>query len=189
MPKLEDALFDAAQVQASDGQLSRIAELMAAEDQLAAAIDTHEALLSDLKQRRNEITRSELPTLMAEAGVEKFTCKATGTEARLTFEADGALGSEDERERKIDVLIGAGAEEIVKMVVTVAFGKGEYDAARQLAEELRDRKLAAVAGRSIHHQTLKSWIKERMEAGDALPLEEIGIWYGQVAKIKRPKRD
>jgi hypothetical protein len=186
---IEDALFGASQVQASDGQLARISELMAVEDQLNSAIDTHEALLSDLKQRRNEITREQLPTLMAEAGVEKFKCSATGTEARLTFEADGALGTDqDEKDRKIDVLIDAGADEIVKMVVTVAFSKGEFEKAKQLAEELRERELAAFAARSIHPQTLKSWIKERMEAGDNLPLDEIGIWYGQVAKIKRPKQ-
>jgi hypothetical protein len=28
-----------------------------------------------------------------------------------------------------------------------------------------------------------------MEEGADLPLDDIGLWYGQIAKIKRPKAD
>lgn len=182
-----DPFFDAA-VKATDGQLASISELMEQEDNLSRAIETQEALLSDLKQRVNQLRNSTLPLAMAAAGVDRFRCSETGTEARLTFECSGALGSNDEeRERKLDLLVRAGADEIVKTEVTAAFGKQQLSVAQSLCGELQRRGLAVVMRRNIHPMTLKSWVKERIEAGDSLPLDEAGLWYGQVAKIKRPK--
>lgn len=45
--------------------------------------------------------------------------------------------------------------------------------------------------RSINANSLKAFIKQRMEGdgsgGDPLPLDELGCWYGQTAKITRAK--
>jgi hypothetical protein len=186
-----DALFDAAQgLAGTDNQLRQIADAMVQESELQAALETQEAIESDIKQQLVTLRNQRLPELMMAAGVERFTCAETGTEARLTFECAGALGTdEEERERKLDILIANGADEIVKLEVTVAFGKGDYAKAQALAGELTRRGLPTVIERNIHHQTLKSWVKERMEDGAALPLDEIGLWYGQIAKIKRPKAE
>jgi hypothetical protein len=187
----DDAIFEAAQdLAGSDNQLRHISEMMVQEDSLARALETQVELEADLRERLNELRMKRLPEAMMAAGVERFTCSATGTEARLTFECAGALGSdEDERERKLDILIANGADEIVKLEVTAAFGRGDYARAQALAGELSRRGIATAISRNIHHQTLKSWVKERMEAGDQLPLDEVGLWYGQIAKIKRPKED
>jgi hypothetical protein len=186
-----DELFDAAQELAgSDSQMRQISETMVRENELQQQLETQEALEADIRTQLADIRTKRLPELMMSAGVEKFTCSETGTEARLTFECSGALGSdEEERERKLDILVANGADEIVRLEVTSAFGKGEYAKAQALAGELNRRGIATAVRRNIHHQTLRSWVKERMEAGDQLPLADVGLWYGQIAKIKRPKAD
>lgn len=191
MPETNDPLFDAAQELAgSDNQLRQISDTMVRESELQQQLETHEAVEADLRAQLGAIRTKQLPELMMAAGVERFTCRETGTEARLTFECSGALGSdEEERERKLDILIANGADEIVRLEVTAAFGKGGYAQAQALAGELNRRGIATVVSRNIHHQTLKSWVKERMEAGDQLPLAEVGLWYGQIARIKRPKAE
>jgi len=43
--------------------------------------------------------------------------------------------------------------------------------------------------RSVHAAGLKKWVKDQMEKpGKDLPLDQLGIWYGQIAKITRPKK-
>jgi hypothetical protein len=155
-----DALFEAAQgVAGSDSQMRQISDAMIEESNLQGQLDTHEAIAADISRQLNDLRTRRLPELMMAAGVERFGCIETGTEAKLAFECSGALGTDEaERERKIDLLIANGG-----LVVSVE--------------------------RNIHHQTLKSWIKERMEKGASIPLDELGLWYGQTAKIKRPKTD
>ena len=186
-----DPLFDAAEdLKGDDKAMENIAMLLVMEDSLQRSKETQEALLEDINTRLNNIRRLQLPEAMNAAGVDRFRSSETGTEARLAFECAGALGTdEEERERKIDLLIGAGADEIVKMEVSVAFGKDDYAKAQALAGELNRRGLAAACYRTIHPMTLKAWVKERMEEGATLPLEEVGLWYGQVAKIRRPKEE
>ena len=153
-----DALFnERPELQATDNQLANVAALMEEEHAIAGNIETHEAILADLKSRNQTIRQEELPQAMLQSGVAEFTCASTGTKAKLTFECAGALGSDpDERERKIGVLIGAGAEEIVKLELVVAFGKGEYDDAVQLSKDLAGQGFVCSVGRNIHPMTLKS---------------------------------
>lgn len=182
-----DALFDAAQELAgTDGQLARVTELIAAEDTLRTQLETQEAITADIKEQLRRVRHQDLPEAMQAAGVDRLRTPS-GLEARLVFECSGTLSSDEaERDRQLELLIGAGAGEVVKSVVSVAFGKDEYAKAMGLLGELQRRNLTATYARTIHPMTLKSWVKERMEAGDAIPLSEVGLWYGQIAKVKRP---
>jgi hypothetical protein len=186
-----DALFDAATgLQGTDAQLASISELMEREDRLQHQLETQEALEADLRGQLQELRTKHLPEAMMAAGVDRFRCASTGTEARLTFECAGGLGEdEQERERKLDLLIANGADEIVKTEVTAAFNKDEYHRAMALLGELQRRGLPTILKRNIHPMTLKAWVKERVAGGAVLPLDDIGLWYGQIAKIKRPKAD
>ena len=187
---MSDPFFEQAELQATDQQLASISDLMVREDSLARALETQQALAEQLATQLNELRTKALPEAMTAAGVDRFRCATTGTEARLAFDCSGALGSDEaERERKLDILCENGADEIVKTEVTVAFGKGEDAKALSLAGELVRRGLAVAKRRNIHPQTLRAWVRERMEEGAELPLSEVGLWYGQIAKIKRPKAD
>jgi hypothetical protein len=172
---------------ASDTQLNRVRELITAEDVLQKQLETQEAITADIKEQLNRVRMNDLPQAMMAAGVEKQRTP-DGLDARLVYECAGTLAADpEERDRQLELLIGAGAGEVVKSIVSVAFGKDEYPKAMSLIGELTKRGLTATYARNIHPMTLKSWVKERMEAGDHLPLADVGLWYGQIAKVKRPK--
>ena len=46
---------------------------------------------------------------------------------------------------------------------------------------------AAEQKTEIHPQTLRAFVKERVENGDDFPMELFGAWVGQRAVIKRNK--
>lgn len=193
-----DALFSGA-TSASDGQLSRIAQLLAEEHDTKCELDTANEMARAAKERLNDLHHSRIPEAMAQAGVTEFKDEK-GLKAVLAFSADGALGSPStpeehaERERKLDIIEAHGGAEIIKMTVTVEFPKDLFPWAQKCAAKVVEwltasglKGVSVSRLRTIHHQTLKKWIKDRMEAGAELPLDDLGIWYGQIAKITRPK--
>jgi hypothetical protein len=202
-----DALF-AGQMKAGDNQLKNISALINEEDDVNKSLETQEAIISQLKERRTELRTKLIPSAMLEAGMREFVTE-DGVKATITFATDGALGSARtpeewaERERKLDVIEAHGGGEIIKMAVTVEFPKDMFGDAELLRKGIEDqlreagmleRGVGVTKQRSVHHQTLGSWIRSKMEADkaeDQLPasmLEDIGIWYGEIAKIKRPKK-
>ncbi len=200
-----DALFEArAGVNANDGQVSRIKQLIAEDDDTGREIDQLGIMLEDNKLRRRELRNSLIPKAMLDAGMRAFTTD-DGLVAKIAYATDGALGSARnaeelaEREAKIDIIIEHGGGEIVKQLVTLEFPKemaGEAETMRAwLATEMEKRSWPVNVDRTrtIHHQTLGSWIKEKMNSGDVsdhLPpsfFERVGLWFGEVAKITKPK--
>lgn len=204
-----DALFDASQkVKASDTQLSIIGRLIQEEQEAEGEIAAAEEMLANAKERKRTILLNTLPQAMLDAGMREFVT-SDGLKAKIAFLTDGSLGparnAEElaEREAKIDCIIENGGGEIVKQTVTIEFPK-EY---AHMAEELRGRiekllqtkkwggiNAAVTRERSVNHQTLGSWIRERMESGDAdeqLPpefFEITGIWYGEGVKMQQPRK-
>lgn len=195
-----DALFGAASTVGSSQSLSQIAQLIAEEGDTLADKATAEAMVEASKERLREIYHDRLPAAMLAAGVTNFTDEG-GNVLSLKLAVDGALGPSSgtpeemaARAKKLDLIEKHGGGEIIKMTVEVAFPKEAHEAAQMLKakveEWIKAQKLGGVSvsiGRNIHHQTLKKWIKEQMEAGVSLPLDDLGIWYGQIGSIKRPK--
>lgn len=200
-----DALFDRrAEVSATDNQVSRIRQLIAEEDDVNREIDQLSTVLEDTKARRTELRNQLIPKAMLDSGMREFTTE-DGLKAKIAFATDGSLGSpknaEEEaiREAKIDCIIEHGGGEIVKQMVTLEFPKemvAEAESVRQwLVKEMDKRGWNVSVGRkrAIHHQTLGSWIRERMSSNDPrdhLPqsfFDRVGLWFGEIAKITRPK--
>jgi hypothetical protein len=67
------------------------------------------------------------------------------------------------------------------------FGRGEDDQASAFKALASQQGLAAEQKTDIHPQTLRAFIKERVENGDDFPMELFGAWVGQRAVIKRTK--
>lgn len=199
-----DALFGA-QVKAGDNQLKTIASLI--EDEGKALDDkvSGEAIVSEAKQRLNELRHKLIPEAMANAGVADFTTD-NGIKAELAWAVDGALGDED-REAKLDLLERHGGGEIIRNEVVIPFAKGkEKEMAfclrllqgnvtlEEIVELEESGGFAFERQRGVHHMTLKSWLKGKMEAeeeSERIPLtvlEKLGMWYGRIVKIKRPKQ-
>ena len=195
-----DELFNASTVQASDQHLSRISQLVAEEGDTKAELATAEEMVRSAKERLTELYHDRLPAALIAAGTTEFK-DTNGIKVALAFAADGALGSPKtaeefaERDRKLDLIESLeGGAEIIKFTVAVHFPKELTSWAAKLIGSINRwldkhelRGIMIERQRTIHHQTLKKWVKERMEAGASLPLDDLGMWYGQIAKVQRPK--
>ena len=93
----------------------------------------------------------------------------------------------DNRPQAYEWLRENGYDDIIKNNVICSFGRGEDDKASAFKAFAAKEGYVANQKTEIHSQTLRAFVKERVEAGDAFPMELFGAWVGQRAVIKRGK--
>jgi len=151
----------------------------------AKAIRDKEALIDELEQKLAEekkallkLTDEDLPAMFLELGLNSLTLDdGSQVEVKQTY---GASIRVDNRDAAYDWLRDNGYDDIIKNTVACSFGRGEDELAQQFSE------FAVKQG--FDAQTLRAFIKERVESGDAFPMELFGAWVGQRATIKRGKQ-
>lgn len=167
--------------------------LKAAADELAANLADQETLAAQtkaLKQREMVLAREILPDLMKEIGVANFTT-LEGKTFVLSQGFDGGFISGREAEAQ-EWLRANGHGGIMRCSVTVDMPSNidepALDRVVGLIMNLRSEESAVegavVNSRStVHPQTWKAWLRERMLAGDELPEELFKVTPYEFCKV------
>jgi hypothetical protein len=159
---------------------------------MAVAIRNKEAEIEDLeaklKKEKNallKMTDEDLPTMLTEIGFSSITLDdGSNVTVKQTY---GASIRIDDKPQAFEWLRDNGYDDIIKNQVMCIFGRGEDDQASAFKALASQQGLVAEQKTDIHPQTLRAFIKERVENGDDFPMELFGAWVGQRAVIKRTK--
>ena len=151
-----------------------------------------EEKVSEKKAQRQAILAAKLPDLMNEIGLPSFEISPQGNlpgfkVAIKPFYAAAipVKAPEPVKQKAYQALRECGAADLVKVDVTISFGKGEDDKAQKLLALLKQEGHKPSVKEAVHPATLKAWLKERVEAGQPTPeLELIGGKVGQIAELK-----
>jgi hypothetical protein len=155
---------------------------------LQRQIDAWEEAASAAKARLMALRTREIPEAMANAGLGSVMSLDTGEVITIGEIITGNLPKEgEERTAALDALISIGGEAIIKTEVVAQFPKGQYERAEAARNALMTIGIDASINETVHHATLKSFVKERVEGGEAVPLEVLGLYMGPMAKIVLPK--
>ena len=158
------------------GGLTSLASLARKIQEEEKNIATLEETLKEAKKKLLKLTDEDMPAVMQEVGMNKFELDDGSTvEVKPTY---GASILVDNRPQAYD---------IIKNNVICSFGRGEDDKASAFKAFAAKEGYGANQKTEIHSQTLRAFVKERVEAGDAFPMELFGAWVGQRAVIKRGK--
>jgi hypothetical protein len=159
---------------------------------LARDIRSTEEVILDLekeiktaKTKLLKLTDEELPALMSEMGISSLTLD-DGSVVKVTQTYGGSILVEN-RPKAYAWLREYGYDDIIKNTVMCQFGRGEDDRAKGFAEFAAENGYAPEQKTEIHTQTLRAFVKERIEKGDAFPMELFGAYIGQRAIIKKGK--
>ena len=148
-------------------------------------IQSLEEKLKDEKKALLKLTDEEMPAMLAEIGISSFSLDDGSTvEVKQTY---GASILMDNRPAAYEWLRDNGYDDIIKNTVLCQFGRGEDDQASAFAAFAQQQGYVPEQKTEIHPQTLRAFVKERVEEGDAFPMELFGAWVGQRAVIKRSK--
>ena len=167
------------------GDLTTVAGVARAIRDKEQEISALEQKLKDEKKALLKLTDEELPTMLAEIGLTSMKLD-DGSEVTVkpTY---GASILVDNRPAAYEWLREHGHDDIIKNTVACAFGRGEDDQASAFKAFAEQQGYYAEQKTEIHPQTLRAFVKERVESGDEFPMELFGAYIGQRAVVKRSK--
>jgi len=147
------------------------------------------SLEDDLKAEKKallKLTDEDMPAMLAEIGISSFSLDdGSQVEVKQTY---GASILVNNRPQAYDWLRENGYDDIIKNSVICQFGRGEDDQASAFAAFAQQQGYVPEQKTEIHPQTLRAFVKERVEEGDEFPMELFGAWVGQRAVIKKGKK-
>ena len=165
--------------------LERLRALASNMQDLEAKIGSKTVELAELQGELDRISGHTIPDIMAELAMESFTLE-DGYKLEVKNDLKASITAENKpaahkwlREHNFDG--------IIKTKVLAEFGRGEMEKAEQALAKLREAGFEASMDEGIHAATLKSFVKERMEAGDAIPVSTFGVYEFKKTKITAPK--
>ena len=167
------------------GKLDGVSRLANEAANLEREISDAEQLLKGKKQALYKITDEQLPEALEEMGLQKFTL-TDGAEISVKPIYAASIPV-DRREEAFEWLRDHEFGDLVKNNVTVTFGRGEDTIAKEFVGLCGSKGFAASQTEKVEPMTLKAWLRERVEAGDPIPLDLFGAFISQRATIKRSK--
>lgn len=173
---------DADALKVSDDQVSGIAGLAKRAKLLEKEIAEAEDSLKEKAEQYRKLTELTIPEAMAEAGMKKFVMEDGSMIDVKSFYS--ASISKARQAEAFEWLRKHGMDDIIKNTVSVRFGRGEDELCARLLGLLGTQGYPAEQAEKIEPQTLKAWVKERIEKGLLIDSELFGVFIGQRATIK-----
>jgi hypothetical protein len=174
-----------------EGQLEAITQAASALRDAEREKQDVEERLRDVNLKIQELRHKTLPDLMHEAGVDRLGLPASGNlppcDAKLAPYYHANIAADwlpERREAAFDWLEKNGHGDLLKVTVSVTFGKREMPQARKLAATLEGMGLAPQVIPSVPWSTLTAWLREQVEKYRSQPpLDTIGGTVGSVVKL------
>lgn len=174
----------AASFSSSSPAVKKVQGLCLEAEALAETIENLEELLKSAKARDNIIKTQELPEAVSQLGTTTWKSENGRYDVKVDNFVAGTLPKEEEaREKAIEYLMAHDGASMIKTEISMAFGKQDRKIAERVINQLNKMKVGADVSEGVHPQTLLAYVRERMEDGDEINLEVLGIYSGRKAKI------
>lgn len=172
---------------ATQGQLSEISSEAKKAVALDRQIEDLEMAAKALKEERDTILNKTLPSLLDSAGMSAFDLE-DGSSIEIKDVVSGTLPSADkkpdERRWALDWLLKNGGKGLIKTEFKTEFGVGQERLAAIFKKLIIQNKFIAKESTGVHPQTLCAFVREKLENGEEVPVEKLGVYTGRHAKIK-----
>ena len=148
-------------------------------------IKSAEKHLKDLKAKADDIGSRVIPELLAEQGLTSIKL-ADGSSVSVKKEYRCTLPKDDSRrEQCYKWLRDNQLGDIIKNNVSVTFGRGEDDKAKQLLDLAVANGFDPQQKSDVSWNTLTVLFRERIESGLDMPSEVFSTWIKDKTKITR----
>lgn len=145
-------------------------------------IEHYEDCLKTLKQQRQKLTMERIPLLMDEMGMSRVDVDGVTVYRKMIISASI---SEENKDAAFGWLRQNGLDDIIKNDVTVSFGKGQDNQAKNAVGILQEQGFDPEIKTHIHPMTLKAFVKERVEGSKPINLDLFGAFIVNAAEIRR----
>ena len=148
-------------------------------------IEHQENILKEYKTQRDKISSETIPALLAEQGLQSLKL-ADGTVLEVNKKYSCTLPKDPQKKAAAyQWLRDQGLDDIIKNEVSVTFGRGEDDKAKQLLDLAVGNGYEPNQREKVEPMTLKALYRERVEAGLDMPSDFFHLYVKDETKMKR----
>jgi hypothetical protein len=146
-----------------------------------------EQQLKQVGQSIQKIERDELPEMFTRAGISSITVEASGNHPPFIAERSTVYSAkipDEKRTEAFEWLEQNDHGDLVKSVINIFFGMQEHEARLRVMKILDEAKVQYYTNESVHHMTLKAFVKSQILAGYTIPMDLLGAYVFDEVKIK-----
>jgi hypothetical protein len=162
--------------------ISSVGELARRAKELEKELEELEASMKERKEQQRKLLEESIPAMLQELGMKEFKM-SDGSQIQVKAFYNASI-KEENRAKAYEWLRDNGYDDIIKNTVSVQFGRGEDQLCDTLLNQLREQNYPVQQAQKIEPQTLKAWVREKVEQGSEFPTELFGVYIGQRATIK-----
>lgn len=162
--------------------MAEVRELCDKEQDLRAKIEDLEEQLEELQEEYKLVTEKQLPELMD--GFEMTLRLPDGRILTIEQKVHASISEENKPEAH-KWMTEHGSGSLIKKQLVIPVDKKENDLILELIKKLREVRpdLPVKIDESVHHSTLRSFVKQRLADGVEIPAKIFGIFTRKVAKV------
>jgi len=180
--------------------LENISKMAERTVELSLLIEEGAAYMKTLADEKYRLENVSIPEAMQSCCMKEF--KTTNGAAvkvvdfiRVNMPAAGAIDkaigdAKTELESRLadglKFISDNGGDSIIKSLVMVHFEKGEAPKKNEFFESIKAKGYAAISAETVHPQTLKSWLTQKISNGVSVPSETFNLYSGTKAEVKLP---
>ena len=188
----EDVLKDAVLVGEPTAQaLSKIYQHAAQLAKLEQEIEAQEEVLRRLKDDRIKLGCNVLPKLFDEVNTDHVGVPGFNADLVLDIKTHANISVEWDEARRaagFKEVERLGGQDMIKVAVTVEFGRNEFEDAATFVRHLRGLNWLGgheiKISKGIHWQTLSKWVGELLDKRVPIDLEKVGGSLSRACRIK-----
>lgn len=135
----------------------------------------------------NKIERDDLTEMFTQAGISSITVEAAGNHPAFIAKRETVYNAkipEDKRQEAFEWLEQNDHGDLVKSVININFGMQEHKRRLEVMKILSDAGIEYYTNESIHHMTLKAFVKTQIQVGNLIPMDLLGVYVFDEVKIK-----
>ena len=170
------------EVEATDDEIRRIAELANKQLELEREVQIKEEELKAKKEELRSVQEHDLPDAFAEAGISEIKL-ADGSRVKSEPFVTAHI-SKANTEKAHEWLVNNGHGNIIKREILAKFAKGDDNFIAAM-KALQSIGIKVDSKEAVHHQTLKAFAKEQIQKGTDVPVDLFGLYSGFKTKIAK----
>jgi hypothetical protein len=148
------------------------------------------AELENTNKQINNIQQHELIDLFNDAKISSLTVDADGNHPAFVAERGTVYQAKIPDDKRLEAfrwLEEHGYGDLIKSNIIITFGMQEHDARLKVMQLLAANNIQYWTDESVHHMTLKAFVKRETIAGHVIPHDLLGTYIFEEVKIKQDK--
>lgn len=184
---IQTIMDDAATVSTpTEEGLAEVSDLALRQLELEERIEATQELLKQLQEAHTAVSSQLLPAALHAHNLSEIKM-ADGSQVTIQKIVRASI-PKNRADEAFAWLETNEHGDLIKHIVSASFGRGEDEAVQAALEALAEAGVYAEDKRTVHPQTLGAFVREQLEVGADLPHDLLGVFVGEVAKIKAPKK-